>query len=265
MDERLALWWIVLCAAVVVNAIGWAVSAGILRGAAAGLGPEAYELRRRLLWLSAVYVGGCGFRSLLPMVDVPRICLHETPVSMIFVGRSVATVAELAFAAQWTLLLRETSRGDDLVGIVGRLILPVIVVAEIASWSAVLLSNYLLHALENVLWTFMAAMVMAAFWALHGRMGESGRRFLQLAALCGGGYLVFMILFDVPMYVDRWLAGVAEPTTLAEGLRETLAPCVIEHRWSAWRDDVPWLSLYFTIAVWISIVLPHAPVLRREG
>lgn len=265
MEQPVAIWWLLLCAATVINAFAWTVSAGILKGAAARFDPEAYALRRRLLWLSAVYVAGCGFRSVLPMVDVPRICLHETPFSMIFVGRSVATVAELCFAAQWAILLRETSRGDDLAGVVGRLILPVIVTAEIASWSAVLLSNYLLHALENFLWTFMAAMVMAAFWALHGRMGEAGRRFLQMAALCGGGYLVFMILFDVPMYVDRWLAGAAEPTTLAEGLRQVLAPCVIEHRWAAWRDDVPWLSLYFTIAVWISIALPHAPVLRQEA
>jgi hypothetical protein len=30
--------------------------------------------------------------------------------------------------------------------------------------------------------------------------------------------------------------------------------------WSAWRHDVAWLSLYFTVAVWISIALVHAPL-----
>jgi len=68
---------------------------------------NAYATRRLLLWLAAVYVLGCGFRSALPMIDVPRFCLHDTWASYIVVGRSVATVAELAFAVQWALLLRE--------------------------------------------------------------------------------------------------------------------------------------------------------------
>ena len=64
-----------------------------------------------MLLLSAVYVLGCGFRSVLPMVDVPRICLHDTWISRIVVGRSIATVAELAFVAQWALLMREAGGG----------------------------------------------------------------------------------------------------------------------------------------------------------
>ena len=87
-------------------------------------------MRRRLLWLSALYVLGCGFRSVLPMIDVPRLCLHDTWVSYIAVGRSVATVAELAFAAQWALLLREAGATRA-----SRAVVPLIVAAEILSGS----------------------------------------------------------------------------------------------------------------------------------
>jgi hypothetical protein len=65
--------------------------------------------RRVLFWLAGIYVLGCAFRSFLPMIDVPRLCLHHTPVSRIFIGRSVATVAEFAFAAKWAVLLHETA------------------------------------------------------------------------------------------------------------------------------------------------------------
>jgi hypothetical protein len=34
----------------------------------------------------------------------------------------------------------------------------------------------------------------------------------------------------------------------------------VMREWSAWRHDVPWLSLYFTVAVWISIALVRAPI-----
>ena len=52
-----------------------------------------------MLLLSAAYVFGCAFRSLLPRADVQRICLFDTWLSSVVVGRSVATVAELCFAA----------------------------------------------------------------------------------------------------------------------------------------------------------------------
>ena len=45
-----------------------------------------------LLLLCAAYVIGCAFRSILPRADVQRICLFDTWLSSVFVGRSVATV-----------------------------------------------------------------------------------------------------------------------------------------------------------------------------
>src|SRR5262245_25827173 len=69
-----------------------------------------------MLLLSAAYVFGCAFRSFLPRADVQRICLFDTWLSSVMVGRSVATVAEVCFAAQWTLLLHRlgTKTGADI-------------------------------------------------------------------------------------------------------------------------------------------------------
>jgi len=89
-------WWRLLSLAAAVNIAFW------------GYSWQYVEAERHVLfWLAGIYVLGCAFRCFLPMLDVPRLCLHRTPVSRIFIGRSVATVAELAFAAQWALLLHE--------------------------------------------------------------------------------------------------------------------------------------------------------------
>ena len=48
-----------------------------------------------MLLLCAAYVFGCAFRSFLPRADVQRICLFDTWLSSVVVGRSVATLAEL--------------------------------------------------------------------------------------------------------------------------------------------------------------------------
>ena len=57
-----------------------------------------------MLLLCAGYVFGCAFRSVLPRADVQRICLFDTWLSSVVIGRSVATVAELCFAAQWAIV-----------------------------------------------------------------------------------------------------------------------------------------------------------------
>src|SRR5271169_3566160 len=92
-----------------------------------------------LMLLCAAYVFGCTFRSVLPRADVQRICLFDTWLSSVFVGRSVATVAQICFALQWAIVLRELGRitHSDTVTNIAKLIMPLIVLAECCSWYAV--------------------------------------------------------------------------------------------------------------------------------
>ena len=62
--------------------------------------PLVLWVRKRHLMLAAIYVFGCAFRSFLPRGDVQRVVLVDHWISAIAIGRSVATIAELAFAAQ---------------------------------------------------------------------------------------------------------------------------------------------------------------------
>src|SRR5262245_39353358 len=59
-----------------------------------------------MLFLCAAYVFGCAFRSVLPRADVQRICLFDTWLSSVTIGRLVATFAEVCFAVQWALVLQ---------------------------------------------------------------------------------------------------------------------------------------------------------------
>ena len=123
----------------------WAYAARRLAKHAADWPPGALATRRLVLWLGAGYVLGCAFRSVLPMLDGPRWCLHDTVLSRIAIGRSVATIAELCLAAQLALLLREAgaSTARPLVNRIAYALLPLIVAAEVLSWLAVLASEQL--------------------------------------------------------------------------------------------------------------------------
>jgi len=270
MPNALFVWWSILCAATVLNVGLWILSARTIGRAGARIASPDHALRRRLLSLSAVYVLGCGFRSFLPMSDIPRLCLLDTWISRIFVGRSVATVAELCFVAQWALLLSHaaTSTGDRFAMLVARVLVPLILIAEGCSWAAVLTTNYLLHAVENSLWTLGAALALTAIALLRSSLDDGGKRFAAGAIVCSAVYISYMAGADVPMWVARWQTesgGVHAGISVVEGLRTALQRCVVAREWAAWRDDVPWLSLYFTVAVWISIALAHVPPLRAAA
>ncbi len=264
MQGPLLAWWLALCSAAVVNVLLWAWSARRLAGRAAQMPADLYASRRVLLWLSAVYVLGCAFRSIFPMVDAPRICLHDTWISRIVVGRTLATAAELCFALQWALLLREAGAGNRTAALVGHLIVPIIVLAELACWVAVLTSNYLPHAIENSLWTLVAALALAAFLSLRPRAEGGVARFLEAASVCAVIYLAFMVTVDVPMYLSRWQSAEGGSLAFGDGLRTLFGRCVVEREWDVWRQDALWQSPYFSVVVWTSIALAHAPRLRTS-
>ena len=192
------------------------------------------------------------------MVDVPRMCLHDNAISRIVVGRSIATVAELCFAAQWALLLREAD--TRAAALASRLVVPLIVAAEVFSWAAVTSGDYLLHAVENSLWTLAAALAIAGFGSLLLRRPEGAAARFAAAAVVGGAiYVGFMVTVDVPMYIARWHAAGDRGLPLAEQLHTLVARCVVVRDWAAWREDALWLSLYFTCGVWVSVAIAHAP------
>src|SRR6201987_3643576 len=104
-----ALWWSFLVTVSVLNIALLVGMRAVYRGNPFGAA-NAIFAAEPLALLSAVYVFGCAFRSLLPRADVERICLFNTWLSSVLVGRSVATVAELCLAIQWAIILRELGR-----------------------------------------------------------------------------------------------------------------------------------------------------------
>jgi hypothetical protein len=213
-----------------------------------------------MLLLSAAYVFGCAFRSLLPRADVQRICLFDTWLSSVVVGRSVATLAEMCFAAQWTIVLLRLGAmtGLNTTLSVAFAILPLILIAEGFSWYGVLTTNYLGNAIENSIWAVTFAAVGIGLVRLLPGFDGAVRVILAVACLGIAGYLVFLITVDVPMYVHRWRDKMANGNRLLrplEGLRDASTRWVVTRDLAAWKDEIAWMSLYFSGAVWASLAL----------
>ncbi len=257
-------WWLFLCGVASLNIVAWLFSAALLKRRQTGLSGDIYAARRQQLLLSGVYVFGCAFRSVLPVYDVPRLSLFDVWLSSAIVGRSVATVAELWFAAQWALMMRETARasGSVVANIVSRALVPLIAVAESFSWYSVLTTSNLGHVFEESIWGLSAALVVLCMVMVRPRCTLVRRPVLIAWCVAGLAYVSFMFLVDVPMYWARWIADEASGRhylSITQGVLDASMRRVVSYAWEDWKSEVAWMSLYFSTGVWISISLIHAP------
>jgi hypothetical protein len=269
MSSGVVAWWAGLCAVSIINLCGWRLAATALARRKATVDPAVYRFQRQQLLLSAVYVLGCGFRSILPRADVQRIGLYDSWMSSVLVGRSVATVAELCFVIQWALLLRMLARDSSasFAGVVSWLLVPLIVVAEVCSWYSVLTTSYLGNAVEESLWALSASLMLVSGLSLWSRCATACRPYLVAGLALASGYVAFMCAVDIPMYVSRWLADEAngrEYLSFSQGLEDVWCRWSVTFEWDQWQTEIPWMSLYFTVAVWCSIALVHVPWYERQ-
>jgi len=274
-SNHLAWWWGLLTLVSGVNIAVWFLLYHQLHQQPTGSLGSTSGIELMLL-LCAAYVFGCAFRSFLPRADVQRICLFDTWLSSVVVGRSVATVAEICFAAQWAMILHQLGAmtGADTALIAAWVIVPLILIAECFSWHAVLTKNYLGNAIENSIWAVAFFVVGIGLCRLLPEFDGPVRVVLAIAITGIAFYLAFLMTIDVPMYLSRWRTEVGDDSKLLsplEGLRDVSTRWVVTHDLAEWKDEIVWMSLYFSAAVWASLALcvfysleDHLPRHRTE-
>ena len=267
-SNPVAVWWGFLVLVSGANIALWLVLHRQFRQSALDRRWMVVRIELMVL-LCAAYVFGCAFRSALPRADVQRICLFDTWLSSIMVGRSVATVAEICFVVQWAMVLRQLGRlaDSDTARNIASLIVPMIVVAEACSWYAVITTSYLGNTIENSIWAVTFLLIAVALVRLivdfHGIM----RPLIAFAIAGIAAYVAFLAVIDVPMYFARWQAdGIAGKPLLDlwSGLLDVSTRWEVTHDIAHWKDEIAWMSLYFSAAVWSSLALCSLGLFRER-
>ena len=269
MSTEVLHWWLLLCMVSAVNILALSYSTRVLWRKHDALPADVYAARRLQLIFSAGYVLGCAYRSALPVFDVQRICLFDSWLSSVIVGRSVATVAEMCFVTQWALLMFEISKATNSKPgrIAALVVLPLIGVAETCSWYSVLTTSNIGHVIEETLWGIAAALLVGSLLSMCPRSSTRLRPILKAMSLIGMAYVAYMFLVDVPMYWARWVADEASGRhylSLAQGTLDASGRWVVSQQWLAWKSEVIWMTLYFSIAVWLSIAFIHTPAMKLQ-
>ena len=267
-DNSVAVWWLFLVTVSTGNVVLWFVLHRHFRTQSLNLRFGVLRVELMIL-LCAAYVFGCAFRSVLPRADVQRICLFDTWLSSVAVGRSVATIAEICFVLQWAIVLRQLADmvKSDTVRNVSSVIVPLIVLAECFSWYSVVTTSYLGNTIENSLWAVSFLLIAVALARLIGEFRGVVRIAIGVAIAGIAGYLAFLATIDVPMYFARWQEDVANGKALLgllSGLYDVSTRWAVTHDVAHWRDEMAWMALYFSLAVWSSLALCSFDLVRQH-
>jgi hypothetical protein len=267
-SEVVIAWWLTLGAISIVNVWAWIVVAAWHRRGVPPADAEVHAARRSQLVLSALFVVGCAFRSVFPRAEAQRICLFDSWISSAVIARMVATVAELALVSQWALLLNEAAKSTRAtLGIIAsRLMVPMIGFAEVWSWYTALTTNFIGSVIEESTWATTSMLMTLAFVQVWKRHAGRPRRFIGGAILLNVAYIVFMWTVDVPMYWSRLQADRAsgkQMLSVGQGWVDAARRRIVTHRLEDWRQEIPWMTLYFSVGVWASIAMVRAPSLKK--
>lgn len=264
------VWWAALSAISVINIAVAGVFVRRLARDRPTLPASEYADRRLQLILALMFVAGCAFRSFLPRAEGQRICLYDSAISSAMWGRWVATVAELSFATQWALLLHHyaTRVGATAGRRIALLVVPLIAIAELFSWYTTLTTNFIGSVVEESTWAVTGTLLVVGFVTVWGRVAGRVRRFVSTAILLQAAYVTFMCTVDVPMYWSRFTTDQGHGKsylTVAQGWTDCHQRRVVTRRWEDWKHEMPWMTLYFSAGVWISLALSRAPRLGPDA
>src|SRR5215510_1387081 len=246
-------WWQFLCAVSVTNILLWTLAAWEVSREA-----DVYQFKQ--LMLSGLFVAACAFRSILPRIDLERMCLWDSRFSSVFLGRSVATIAEMCFALQCALLLVKLAHasGASIIGTIGLTVLPIIFVAERACWCAVVTLNHIGHAIEELLWSIMVVLVATGLVIYHEQTGGGLPLWVAIGLIASAGTTALIMFVDIPLYIARWRTGRRAGLRylrIRDGLKDAFVRRQVTHASEDWRNEVLWMSLYFSAGVWVSLVI----------
>jgi hypothetical protein len=222
--------------------------------------------------LVSIYVIVCAIRSIWPRLDSECICVYKNNISSPFVGRSLATVAEMALIVLLVMITNtilnlmkmylKNSVVIDTLKILNLMIIPTIFIAQVICWYGITTKDYFWVIVEGALWAyaliiFFLVYVYIYYKTIWKNINNNKVRFivpfLPFIILILLSHVIFMFVNYMPlMFKNNRLYKNHVP--FWKGLAE-LSCNKVSHKYKDWENDMPWLTGYFSISVWVSIFI----------
>jgi hypothetical protein len=132
----------------------------------------------------------------------------------------------------------------------------IIVVAELAGWFAVATLNNIGHAVEELLWSIMVALVAVCLVIYWQHTAGDLPMWVPIGLIACAGTAALILMVDIPLYITRWriakCAGLRY-LRVVEGLKDAVVRRRVTQAREEWRPEMLWMGLYFSAGVWVSL------------
>ena len=242
-----------------------------------------------LILLAFTYTIVCAIRSVWLRKDVAQTCFFDSKISTPLVGRTLATIAEICYVLLILIVLTNITKDISKITnkkyyhtlLTLKIILPIIIIAEIFSWLGCITKYYLWNAAEESLWmisgiiliTISATLYLSLKTISPNNKTKSLSLFLTVFLFFTIIFVLFMITIDIPMYYNRWKKtdgnndGIVSWKEFINDFKNknnklslqsllNLNSCKkISKDFTVWKEEIPWFTGYFTLGVWSSIAI----------
>lgn len=277
-EEYSILWWKILSAISVLNILFISCYSLTVK--------NVNTVQKILIAFSFIYTIVCAVRSFWLRKDVEQVCFFDVGISTPYVGRSLATIAELCYILIIIIVFcyiilyisKIANKNLHVLFWLVKITFPIIIIAEIFSWLGCISKYYLWNAAEESLWMISACIFILVAFILYSNIlnikqsiaTQSITRLLAIFVICATIFVIFMIITDIPMYYKRWKKGIKQDEEIYfwkdfKGQNKqkltkenivNLNRCVeISKDFNIWKDEIAWLTGYFTFGVWSSFAL----------
>mmetsp|Transcript_8019 Transcript_8019/g.9197 ORF Transcript_8019/g.9197 Transcript_8019/m.9197 type:complete len:326 (+) Transcript_8019:89-1066(+) len=238
------------------------------------------------LVLAAPFVFECAWRSVFPSIYTPRTVFWDTPLNSIMVDRTLACIGEVTWSIQYSLVVRRlnedvsrvSNEAPSIFVTFVTYVLPFLAVCgEIFSYTCVATTNNIYCTVENSFWTAQFILLIPSCAYLFSQLRKEiftdrdvfhPRFFTGTAVVCGIFYVPYMVMFNLPMYLDRWHSDNKNGVTyfgFFEGLKDATVHWNQSWHWEDWKNDWFWMVWYFTFITWTSLYMMKAPRIEEKG
>jgi len=280
-DVLPTLWWFMLLLGSCANFVALAIRL-------TNMAKDPYQ--RKMTYCSAVFIVACAVRSVWPRVDVERMCFWDSSISVTFVGRVLATVAEICFAAQASMTVAVLAQQVNLQRTqkLADVYFWAICMAQCCCWMGVTTQRQIWHGLEESIWAMTYACIAVSLGLLYQSAHEHvpkfrssnffgisdagehayAKRCMAFGCPISCAYVTFMVFIDVPMYLARYRADEARGASylwVSEGLLDSMTCSRVSKSMDDWAPEMPWMTGYFLGATAVSLWLSWGPTLHLKS
>lgn len=203
-----------------------------------------------------------GIRGIYPVLEGEKKCMHNSATP--FVTRSCATIAEVSFGILLVFLvinmlkfIQKKDKNSIFINLekICYIIISLPVIANLNCWMGVSTNYNLFNSIEESLWTVYAVVLLAVMSFSLKNLKSNIPKLNLIKTTCISGiillvlYISYMILFDIPLYLKRYLYLVEDSNIekLNDGFRSMFECKNVTNKYSDWSREIIWMTSYFTI------------------